>query len=29
MMKVPHIDLLVVGLPVALLALKKAALRRR
>ena len=28
MMKVPHIDLLVVGLPVALLALKKAALEK-
>jgi plasmid segregation protein ParM len=27
-MKVPHIDLLVVGLPVALLALKKAALEK-
>ena len=28
MMKVPHIDLLVVGLPVALLALKKASLEK-
>lgn len=28
MMKVPHIDLLVVGLPVALLSLKKAALEK-
>ena len=28
MMKVPHVDLLVVGLPVALLALKKASLEK-